>query len=415
MLKVGVAKAEITAAAGCALAGYSGRPGPALGVRDPLWARAIVFDNGAQVMGVVVLDLIDVSPELVAETRALAAERTGIEASALMVSATHTHTGPSQNRQPLTETEEEYWRSLPRIVAGSVSDACAALQPACLRVARGWSAIGINRREEHPNGLVWLGKNEYGRFDTEVGILRVNRATGEPLAAVVNYACHAVALGGEVLLSADYPGFMVRQLEQSLGVEVALFLQGATGNVDPRAPGTGYFVGQRIGEILATEVERNWSTAQGVDTSTCAVLSRSVKLPTNRKRAAGIISNIWWQSRDAIDKRIAGLAAAGDAPVEAEIQAMALGPVALMGWPGEIFCELGLAAKEQSPFPWTFVVGYANGNIGYLPTASAFREGGYEVACGAHFDDRAGDCLVDASIALLQELSPPTASPGKST
>jgi len=174
-----------------------------------------------------------------------------------MVSATHTHTGPARDRQPLTENEEEYWRSLPCIVARAVIDAWTLRQPACARVARGWSAIGVNRREERPNGLVWLGKNEYGRFDPEVGVLRVDRATGEPLAAVVSYACHAVALGGEVLLSADYPGFVVRQFECSLGLDSALFLQGAAGNVDPRASGTGYFVGQRIRGILAKE----WSAA----------------------------------------------------------------------------------------------------------------------------------------------------------
>ena len=107
--------------------------------------------------------------------------------------------------------------------------------PCAWRAASGWSAIGINRREVTPDGRVILGRNHFGRFDPEVGVVRVERADGTPLAAMVNYACHAVCLMADnYLLSADYPGYAMHALEERLPGAMGLFFQGACGNVNPR-------------------------------------------------------------------------------------------------------------------------------------------------------------------------------------
>lgn len=103
-------------------------------------------------------------------------------------------------------------------------------------------------------------------------------------------------------------------------------------------------------------------------------------------------------------KRLEDLKKQGDAPVECEIQVISLGPVTFLTWPGEIFCDFGLEIKHNSPFRPTYVIGYANGSIGYVPTPEAFQEGGYEAETAAHLADDAGLVLMAESLALLNTL-----------
>ena len=94
----------------------------------------------------------------------------------------------------------------------------------------------------------------------------------------------------------------------------------------------------------------------------------------------------------------------GDAPVECEIQALQVGPVSFVAWPGEIFCDLGHEVKQRTPFRPTYTIGYANGSIGYVPVPEAYQEGGYEADVAAHLADHAGLVLVEESMSLLAEL-----------
>jgi hypothetical protein len=103
-------------------------------------------------------------------------------------------------------------------------------------------------------------------------------------------------------------------------------------------------------------------------------------------------------------RRLKRLRAEGDSPVRCEVQAIQVGPVAFVGWPGEIFCELGMRLKQQSPFRPTYVIGNANGRIGYVPTPEAYPQGGYEVESGLHLADGAGMVLVEESAGLLSSL-----------
>ena len=103
-------------------------------------------------------------------------------------------------------------------------------------------------------------------------------------------------------------------------------------------------------------------------------------------------------------RRVESIREQGDTPLPCEIQAICLGETALLGWPGEVFSSLGMAAKRGSPFAQTYVVGYANGSIGYVPTPEAFAEGGYEARCALHLADHAGEVLVEESLDLLQKL-----------
>ena len=185
-------------------------------------------------------------------------------------------------------------------------------------------------------------------------------------------------------------------------------------------------IAERAGSALAQEAARVWPTAAPGDDSTIACASRTVALPTNRPRAirraeeslrraeramAGPAPQwnpylIWYAPPDpeASRRSLQRLRDEHDAPVECEVQAIRVGPVTLLAWPGEVFCDIGMEVKQRSPFRPTHAIGCANGWIGYVPTPQAFQEGGYEADSAAHLADDSGVVLVEQSLAVLSDL-----------
>ena len=89
---------------------------------------------------------------------------------------------------------------------------------------------------------------------------------------------------------------------------------------------------------------------------------------------------------------------------ETEVQVLSVGnDLAIVGLPGEVFAELGMAVRERSPFWQTLVIGLANEAIGYVPTRRAYEEGGYEVT-SSRLAPGGGEALVEAAIELLEAL-----------
>ena len=92
-------------------------------------------------------------------------------------------------------------------------------------------------------------------------------------------------------------------------------------------------------------------------------------------------------------------------PVAAEIGALRIGDAALSTNPSELFCEIGLAIKRDSPLPWTAVAGYTDGSAGYIPTRAAYPQGGYEVDSACRVNPEAGEMVEETSIRLLRSLA----------
>lgn len=432
MLKAGAAKVEITPPVGVRMAGFAGRAFPSLAVHDPLWARALVLDDGETRVGLVAMDVIGVSADMMAEVRSRARSAAGIAPDGLLIAGTHTHSGPRGLEEDATDQEREYWAELPEKIGSAVSDAAAKLAPARVGGGRGRSAAGINRREHVPGGRIELGDNHFGAFDPEVAVLRVEANDGTPLAAVMNYACHAVCLTFDnYLLSADYPGYAVHSIEQEIGGDaVGVFFNGACGNVNPReaaknhgrARGGGFFIAERAGSEIARQAARAWADIAVVGERPISAARKEVALPTNRQRAVTAAEEAlkraeeaaargghdwspyvsWYDPPDPkrARKRVEELKSAEDEPVRCEVQAIRVGPLLFAGWPGEIFCEFGMELKQRAEAEQTYVIGYANGSIGYVPTREAYSEGGYEVQSALHLADEAGEVLLEETVAL---------------
>jgi len=436
-MRAGVAVVDITPPVGIAMGGFAARKQGAQGVHDPLYARALVLEDGKERLAIVTCDLLGLNRSAVARVRELAEEATGMSGERVAVCFSHTHSGPAPGRlyeiEELKGGLEEIWGEvLLYYIAGAVRMAAEDIREAEVGVGTGEVVIGVNRRQRGTDGKVVIGSNPEGPIDPQVGVVRVNREGGKA-AVLMQYACHGVVLGAEnLLISADYPGYAVRTLEAAYGGKaVGLFANGCGGNINPKERGS-FEAAERLGRALAGEALKAAQEAQSAEglkvarREVCLPLKQFPSLEEAEEQVRELerkvdeagegseqISGLWGELVHARHTVMVlhELRATQRAEVlergemETEVWAVRLGDAALVFLPGEVFVEVGLEVRERSPFPKTLVLAYCNDySVSYVPTARAYEEGGYEprwarVAPGA---DRV---LVEAALGLLEELS----------
>ncbi|HUT35264.1 MAG TPA: neutral/alkaline non-lysosomal ceramidase N-terminal domain-containing protein [Planctomycetota bacterium] len=435
-LQAGAAKANITPYVGAFLAGFGSRDHGCEGVHDELFARALALQSGDTALAIVSCDLIGLTRDSIEVIRKQIEAATGIPAAHVMLACTHTHSGPTMGLLRHPGLDPELVHVTEKKIAGAAIMAHRSMAEAALGSAKGRARVGINRRERKPEGGIVLGKNPEGPTDPDVGVIRVDDAQGKPLALVVNHACHAVVLGGRnYLVSADYPGQIAAFVEGVHPGAVCLYLNGCCGNVNPTIVGGTFDDARRMGTFLGCEaVQAAESLRAGP--ADLAVRHTVVEAPLAPLPSAEEARTTVEQRTRALDEQFAKAEIsralydvdwqrgwARDVMAEygrtdrrrtraLEIQAIRLGDALLLGTPGETFVEIGLAIKSGSPLGKTFVVAYANGNVGYIPSAAAFDEGGYEVE-SAHkfyygvyrFRPDVERLVTDAAIVLAKELA----------
>lgn len=433
VFRVGAAAVNITPPKGIPMAGYYSLR-VCEGVHDELYAKALVLDDGNSLSAIVSCDLISIPARVISEARKKIAERIPIPSDAILISATHTHTGPTLHRNSSIdelvggswEISRQYTEELPEKIAQALVEAFRKRQPARLYVARQEEhELSFNRRYWMRDGSVgWnpgkLNPNiirPVGPIDPEVLVLYVEGENGQPLAAYVNFALHCDTVGGN-LISADYPGVLAKRLGEYKGSQfITLFGNGACGdinhiNVNWADRQKGPEEANRIGTILAGDVMKAFMKLQEVNPKLAKIRREIAKLPLapitdeDVKRAKEIMSQ-----RDkakfldlVFASKVLDVAARNGKPLDAEVFVLALGEqVAIVGLPGEVFVTLGMNIKKGSPFPYTFVVELANGSLGYLPHCSAYAEGHYEPV-SARCAQGSGEILVTTALRLLSQV-----------
>lgn len=434
--KVGAAAVVITPPVGTPIAGsYTLRR--SMGVLDDLHAKAIVVEQDGQKAALVAVDMAYTAKPTVAASRKLIAEQCGIPPERVMISATHTHSGPVQTRGNLMDAITganqpdalAFTAKLPELVAKAVAEANAKLKPGQASAVVGQEdAVSFNRRYVMKDGTMgWMTARSpnmdhaAGPIDPDVGLCYfINTGKdARPVAAYVNFAMHPTVVGGAEF-SADYPGRIAKRFAEYRGPNfLTLFANGCCGNVNqinPKWPGQtgGVAEAERLGTVLASAVLRAFPKLETLHTFAPRAKAAVLQLPrptfTEAEIAAaktmGAKISTVQASIPAKAKTVCILETIEhqQEPLEAEVQVVALSEeLAIVALPGEMFVELGLAVKRASPFKYTFIAELANGSIGYIPNRSAYPEGLYEVV-SARCAAGSGEILVDAAIKMLKEL-----------
>jgi neutral ceramidase len=392
---------------------------------DPFHSRALVFDNGATALAMVVVDNLGAGPDVLNEAKALAASKTGMSVDKMLISSTHTHSGPSLNTR--SESAAAYYKQFVAGVAASIIQAHAALKPAAFGAAAHPLPDEVfNRRWFLKPGKMPL--NPFGRLDTvkmnpgtspdvidrpagptdpDITILSVQDLKRKPIALFANYSLHYVGGAPDGQMSADYFGEFARVMPSRLRGDdsfVAMMSNGTSGDINnipfgatrpPREPF------EQIRIVAQKAADTVWHAHQKIakhqPATRLGMVQRQITLKYRRpssQEVAEAEAVLAIKDKDAIEKlprlaqnyarNVVGAAERPEDTLTVTIQAIRIGDFAVCAIPFETFVEIGLDLKKRSPFPQTMVIGLANGRRGYLPTLEQHKLGGYETWLGTN-------------------------------
>ncbi len=425
MLTAGTACLDITPPLGTRLRGYF-EERTASTVHDPLYVRSFALEGEGGAVVIAVCDIIGIDRKYLDQAKAQITETTGLKPEQVLISCTHTHTGPETG-------DDRYTEFLTGRIADCVRVAWQAREPAELGWARAEEPrVVFNRRYHMSDGTVQTnpGQNNpnvvkpAGPVDPEVGVLALRRPGGETLGLLANYTLHYVGIPDDFeAISADYYGFFSTLIQRLRGTDfVAALSNGASGDINnwhviggkPNA-NDRYQHTERVAGLIAAAALWAWNEATFTGDVPVASAMCEVTLSPRPPATAEEIA-----SADEIEERVSAgkpvlmgersfarrVHRFATNPPQARatwVQAVRVGDLALVGVPGEFFVELGLAIKARSPFAQTMILELANDCIGYIPTARAFEEGAYEPNSTPYVPGF-GEQIVEAAVGLLEGL-----------
>jgi hypothetical protein len=369
-LQIGVAAADITPPIGVTLMGYGPRTSEGVGHR--LHAQALACRGKAGAWLLITSDVIGYDTGCTEAIRKAIGKSTGLQPASIMLSGSHTHSGPATVQfrfTDLPEIDRGYFAELQKKLADLAARAMKALRPGQFEVA--WSeapTLGSNRRIPRADGTIinqW--EDDFGThpgyFDPTIMLMGVRRPGEEGREALlVNYGVHPVVLGpSSKKISADYVGYMRDTLEAQGAAKTTLFAIAGAGNINPRTCiRVGAEYPRRMGESLAAIV------AQAAE-----------KLSPVAGEHVAAHQEPWEfiRSHDALK----GPQKKGDKALT-EIQIFRAGDLVLLSIPGELLSEFNRGFREASPFPHTAIISLANGYYGYFCTDAVMAEGAYEAS-----------------------------------
>jgi len=372
-LSAGAARVELILPAGTPLAGYARRGGtPSTGTRDPLYARALALSDGDDLIFLISADLLLVPPGFAAEVarRLDAALPAAVGPEDLLLCATHTHSGPGAYLPgPLGRMAAGAYQApvAERLLATCVEAGLAAaraMRPARIGVAQAMVPDLIENRVD-----------AHGPVDPQLTVLSVVGIDARPIATVMNFAAHPTLLSSKNLaFSADFPGVACRILEDRQPGTVALFTNGAAGDLRPRHLRGLHNVelAEAVGEALADATLTALGDARWRDRAELASWGGTFPLPPTRL-VVGRLKMPHWLARRLVRE-------------EAFFNMVAVDDVVLVSAPGDLASEIGVRVKRWLA-SWGLtgvIVGYAGDYIGYVVPARWYRANPYEARMGWH-------------------------------
>jgi hypothetical protein len=382
-LRAGAAKADITPPKEMFPLKTSQAYGSA---HDPLWARALVVDNGISKIALISVDSTDVhyGDELIAEIT----KELKIPAQNVILNSTHDHNAPMAGREPAQKIP--YFEVAKKGILEAARQANANLQPARVGYGTGKAYVNTNRDEKLGEGY-HMGYAPDGPSDKTVAVLMFTKPTGEPIAIYTNYAVHAVVMfrthtseDGQVQVTSDIAGWTAKYVDDHFPGAVTVWVPGAAGDQNPlfqgdynqdapdvkdMGPGAWALLdvmSRRLGE----EVVRVGKSIQNTnDRAVIWAAASSITCPGQKRANAptpGVPGAGWRAPAPSTVKMV------DSDPVKIPLQLIMINDIALAGVGGEVFTEMGQHVKQDSLFDRTMMVTVLANKYGYIPTDKAY-------------------------------------------
>lgn len=433
-LQAGAAMSNITPFLDGGIVGNFGVPPAAKYIHDELYAKCLVLDDGREQIAIVIVDNLSVNREVFDHARELVEKHTGMKKGNVLMAATHTHSSVSASSEgdermnynydnPL----DEYQLFVARRIADGVRRAIHHKEPAKI----GWGAVDIpqhvfNRRwimkpgVDVPNPFGGQDKARMnpgvgnpdvlkpaGPTDPQVSFLSVQALDGRPIALLANYSLHYV--GGVPMdhITSDYFGVFADHFQQLIGADrkapafVAMMSNGTSGdinNIDVKGPPDkmgSYQKMQVVAKDVAAQVFKQYGAIEYKTDVALGAAWSDLKLAVRKPapellaRAKKVVADpssvtLYHPLEPTYARRSIQMAERWPEQIDAMIQTLRIGDLAIAAIPFETFAEIGLEIKAKSPFKSTFTIELANGSYGYLPTPGQHELGGYETWLGTN-------------------------------
>ncbi len=424
-LHFGTGRTVITPPTGVELCGY----GPyierqATAVHQDLHSTALALSDGDGVYVWVSNDLVWTDRSLVDETHRLVRDRYGLDPARVIITNTHTHSGPATMKTVAWgKWDEDYTSGLPALFADALGEAVSNLAPG--RIGFGRTPVpdlSVNRVDEG------------GEADAQALLMRIDDSSGRMRAAAINFGAHPVTLGADTVICGDYPADAIGKMEEErLGLRV-LFFQGSCGDLNCRGFGEGMDMMKANGSLLREHV---LPALDHIETTADVELDGNtyeIALPTEVPDRTGLEAELA-EYRDRFEasdneadpadlrklrfevdwraQRLELLDGPHPQRLEFHVAWMRINDAVLLAHPLELFLTYGKQVQSASPYPHTMVIGYANETVGYLARPQDFDQEGFgwyaavfapRICRHLPFEPDAGAVFRDHLIALLHRI-----------
>ncbi len=396
-LYLGVSEKRITPEVGGRLYGYNDSTFSE-SVHDDLTATAFFFTDGETKVLLISATVCLIGTELASEIRKQLAESCGVPYENCMLCASHTHSGPcTTGSAGWGGIDTAYCETIfiPRILeaAGEAMKNPVAVE---MGIGCGKSDVGINRRQLREDNTIMLGQNPWGPYCPDMTVLSFRAKDGTVVANMIHYGAHCTAAGRNTEITRDWAGVMVDRLRQLTGA-VTAFFNGFEGDVGPRLT-NGYTTGdihyaEELGGIAAQDAVRIYNQIRSWHTPSLSCSTGKVRIPLEKRldreeAEAEIAYHSQFPKRtvsclrvEQCKKIIASLekGVQDTAYEEKEQNILKIGDVAFVGFPFEVFSEVGMRISRASAIPYVLCLSNVNGDGGYFITEDSIARGGYEV------------------------------------
>lgn len=443
LFKAGASKVCISPPLGVPLAGFAARHETSTGIHDDLFARALVLETPERAVAFVSVDLLALPGDFVREVRQAIHKSTGLQPDSVMIASTHTHAGPVTIKtffNPDGNVDGYYMNVLAKGIEEAVTKAWQNRFPARIGVGVGHvQGVGVNRRSRDQRPI-----------DEEIGIIKVTDREANTRCVLINYSCHPTVLGPDNLkVTGDFPAFTVKEIEAGLGEDgFAMFVNGTQGNISMGhsselsaigiiTPGRTFTRAAELGHLLAEATQTSLESIEVHDRPIIRTAAVSVGLPLKKYPSAAAALKLLQEAEANLAELVSSNGDNADQVQRArseqlyasinnfyahetivftdgvlpiELQGIRINGSVFVAVPAEVFVEIGLHIKVSAPYS-TFIVGIANGYIGYLPTAAAHEVGGYEVVsskCRPEAEDILIDNVLSLERRLFEDMSQPS-------
>lgn len=384
-LRAGAARRVITPEMNVYLAGL-GNDRLSTGVHDDIYARCLMLDDGETTIGIVSMDLIGLTMYHTLKLRQLLAEQ-GIAGENIILTYTHQHSGPDTiglwgADETRSGVNPAYIEFLYGKIVESVKEAKQNMKPAVLKLGSIQVPEGVSHNVREPELI-----------DRELSLLKVDSLSGDTIATLVNFTAHPETLWSDnLLVTADYPCYIYRDVEKELG-GIALFVNGALGGmVTVDSESNTFQEAERIGSIIA---------GKAIEAAREAEIQKDVKIVFKKAVVEVPLENPGFMAL--MEAGILPEEVFIDGKVRTEVNLIEIGDAQIATYPGETLPKLGLRVKSAMNAKYRFIFGLANDELGYILAEEDFHREMYEYEKSMSVGPKIGTIATEKLIMLISE------------